>query len=43
MMVVSVFDKADSWLGRLVFGLRAVYQIWKVLEGGLYLSTMRIN
>ena len=36
-MVVLVFDEADSWRGRLVFGLGAVYQVWKELEGGLYL------
>ena len=37
MMVVLVVGKADSWLGRSVFGLGAVYQIWKELEGGSYL------
>ena len=42
-MVVLVFDKADSWLGVSVFGLGAVYQIWKELEGELYLNTMRIK
>ena len=36
-----MLDKANSWLGRLVFGLGAVYQIWKELEGDLYLSTIR--
>ena len=43
MMVVLIFDKANSWLGRLVFGLGAVYQIWKELEGDLYLNTIRIK